>query len=132
MTTLMTHSVRSDKDFTHTMDTLIMKIENASFKVLHVHDVQATLASKGIPHGPYRIVEFCRAPAAKKVLDADPVIGLLLPCRIVVFETNGATEVVAMSPRIVRAFFPDAELDNLPEQIDEEIRKIVFTLNEKQ
>lgn len=131
MTTLMTHTAISDHDFVQTVENLITLIENTSFKVLHVHDVQATLASKNIEHGPYKIVEFCRAPAAKKVLDVDPMIGLLLPCRAVVFEKNGVTKVAVMSPKAMQMFFPDADLGDLPERIDEEIRMIISTLNQK-
>jgi uncharacterized protein (DUF302 family) len=122
------HAIESNKDFNETVSSLTKKIEDNQFKVLHIHDVQATLASKGIKHSPYKIVEFCRAPAAKRVLDTDPLIGLFLPCRAIVFEKSGKIEVVAMSPKLMRQFFPKANLSDLPETIDSEIQKILGEL----
>ncbi len=123
------HTTESSQGFAETVALLTERIEASKFKVLHVHDVQATLAGKDIEHGPYKIVEFCRAPAAKQVLDADPLIGLFLPCRAVVYELDGQVTVAAMSPKLIRQFFPDTDLGELPETIDAEIQAIVANLN---
>jgi uncharacterized protein (DUF302 family) len=122
------HAIESNKSFDETVSLLTEKIEANQFKVLHIHDVQATLAGKGIEHPHYKIVEFCRAPAAKRVLDADPLVGLFLPCRVIVFERAGKTEVVAMSPKLMRQFFPKADLSDLPEVIDTDIQKMLEEL----
>lgn len=122
------HTIESAASFPETVRLLTEKIEASGFKVLYIHDVQATLAGKGIEHGPYKIVEFCRAPAAKKALDADPLIGLFLPCRAVVFEKEGKTVVAAMSPKLILQFFPQVDLAELTETIDAEIQKILVEL----
>lgn len=127
--TNFSHIIEVNQGFDETVQRLTEKIEASKFKVLHVHDVQATLAGKGIEHGQYKIVEFCRAPAAKQVLDADPLIGLFLPCRAVVFEKENKVTVAAMSPKLMRQFFPQADLGDLPETIDAEIAEIVQSIN---
>lgn len=115
----------SKKSFDQTVDSLSKTIEENAFKILAIHDIQNTFAGKGIEHGPYKIIEFCRAPAAKKVLDADPLIGLFLPCRAVVHEKDGVVTVSVMRPTLMKSMFPDADLGDLPETIEEEIVQLI-------
>lgn len=104
-------------------------IEATAFKILYVHDVKATFASKGIEHGNYKILEFCRAPVAKQVLDAEPLIGLFLPCKMIIFEKNREITVGVFLPSAISDFFPNAELGTLPAGVNEDILKIMSTLN---
>ena len=64
------------------------------FGVIAVHDLQATLARKGVELAQEcRVYEVCNPHQAKKVLDADGAISTALPCRI--SERPAAT----LSPR---------------------------------
>jgi uncharacterized protein (DUF302 family) len=72
------------------------------FGVLTEIDVQATLREKlGVDMGRYLILGACNPPLAHEALSIDPEIGLLLPCNVVVRETDEGVLVQAMNPQLL-------------------------------
>ena len=72
------------------------------FGTLTEIDVQATLADKiGKEMDPYVIVGACNPHLAGQALDAEPQIGVLLPCNVVVRQSGGTVVVEAMDPGLM-------------------------------
>ena len=66
------------------------------FGVLSEIDMQAKLKEKlNVDYKRYVILGACNPPLAYKALQADPEIGLLLPCNVIVYETGSGESVVS-------------------------------------
>lgn len=119
------YTVTTIKDFDSAVKSVQREIAKAGFRVLHIHDVQKTLAEKGFQRQPFKIVEFCSAKYAHEFLNADIKIGLCLPCKINVYLKDEQTFISAMRPIILPQFFPKANLGNRPQEIDQMMQNII-------
>lgn len=119
------YTITTEKSVDEAVIAIEKETKNAGFRILYVHDVTATLKEKGFEIEPFKIIEICNAKSAYTVLKADIKIGLCLPCKINTYQKNGKTFISGMRPIILPQFFPQADLGNLPTEIDTIIRNII-------
>ncbi len=119
------YTVATAKPFDEAVAAVEKASQDKGFRVLHVHDVQATLAAKGFERGPLKIIEVCSAKFAHEALERDIKTALMLPCPIVVYVREGATVISALRPAVIKDFYPEAGLDSLAAAVDAVVRAIV-------
>jgi uncharacterized protein (DUF302 family) len=95
----MYYIVETGKSFGQAATDLEAAVVRNKFGVLHVHDLGATLRSKGIAFDQEcKVFEVCNPAQAAKVLAADMRLNMALPCRISVFTEKGKTMIGLIRP----------------------------------
>jgi uncharacterized protein (DUF302 family) len=125
----------SDKPIEYTVETAksfdeaVRAVEETAgrhgFRVLHTHDVAATLAEKGYHREPLKIIEICNARYASEVLEKEVKTSLMLPCPITVYVQRGKTFLTTLLPEVVASFYPKAGIDALSAEVQKMVVAIV-------
>ena len=95
----MYYIVKSNKTFEQAASDLEAAVLGNGFGVLHIHDLGATLRSKGLDFAEQcRVFEVCNPKQAAKVMAADMRLNMALPCRISVYTEHGNTLIGLIKP----------------------------------
>ncbi|MGE0127635.1 MAG: DUF302 domain-containing protein [Blastocatellales bacterium] len=119
------YTVTTNKSFEEAVEAIQQKATENGFRVLHTHDVAATLAEKGFPREPLKIIEICNAKYASQVLDKDVKVSLMLPCPISVYVQAGKTYLSTLLPTSITEFFPQAGIEALASEVESVVLKII-------
>jgi uncharacterized protein (DUF302 family) len=101
-------------------------LETEGFGVLTRIDVHATLKAKlGVDRPPYAILGACNPSLAHRALTAEPEIGLLLPCNVVVAATEGGSEVQIADPKAMFAIVDHHDMLPLADEVGAKLRRVL-------
>ncbi len=97
LTTSYTLSATTELEFTEAAERVRDELKAEGFGILCEIDVQATLKEKlGVDGEPYLILGACNPPLAHQALAAEPDLGTLLPCNVVVYRRGAETHISAI------------------------------------
>ncbi len=101
-------------------------LSEEGFGVLTEIDVQATLKKKlNIERSAYRILGACNPQLAHQALEADPDIGLLLPCNVIVREeADGSTTVGFIEPAVMLGVTGRSDLVPLADEVKSRLERV--------
>ncbi len=123
----MYYIVETDKSFDQASADLDSAVKRHGFGVLHVHDLGATLRSKGMAFDEQcKIFEVCNPAQATKVLATDMRLNMALPCRISVFTEKGKTKIGLIKPvEMLSALSQDAGLVQVAKEVENKTIQMV-------
>ena len=119
-----------DMGFDDALTKIPEALKSEGFGVLTEIDVQQTLKKKlDVNFRRYRILGACNPPFAHKALQHSLDVGMLMPCNVIVYETDdGRTVVSAVDPMQTMAAQGDPEMRPLADAVQQKLKKVVDSL----
>lgn len=119
-----------DYSFDETIKLVTEALKQEGFGVLTEIDVKATLKKKlDADFRNYRILGACNPPLAYQALQAEPHIGSMLPCNVIVQDgENGKTLVSAIDPVASMQAVQNESLGGVAEQVRTKLKKVIQSL----
>ncbi len=123
----MYYIVETQKTFDQAVTDLDAAVRRHDFGVLHVHDLGATLRSKGLAFDRQcKIFEVCSPQQAAAVLASDMRLNMALPCRISVHTEGGTTFIGMIEPVALLGMLSQvAALKTTAHEVQEQTRRMI-------
>ncbi|MFD1647899.1 DUF302 domain-containing protein [Haloarchaeobius litoreus] len=117
-------------EFDDVVDTTIAALEDEGFGVLCDIDIQATLEEKlGEEFRQYRILGACNPPLAYEGLTEEIELGALLPCNVIVYETDaGEVMVSAVDPQQLIDIADNEALDSIANEVHDRFERVLTSV----
>jgi len=119
-------SVKAEGSFDAIIERVTKALKTEGFGVLTTIDVKATLKKKiDVDRKPYTILGACNPNLANQAISAEPDIGLLLPCNVVVREDDdGSHSVLFMDPEAVLQLVEREDVKDLAKMVKSKLKKV--------
>jgi uncharacterized protein (DUF302 family) len=121
-----TLSATTQQPFAETVERVRDELKQEGFGVLCEIDVQATLKEKlGVEGEPYLILGACNPPLAHRALEAEPDLGALLPCNVIVYRRAGETHISAVDAEQMLSIVGNNELAPIAADVRRRLAAVV-------
>jgi uncharacterized protein (DUF302 family) len=126
LATSYTLSATTELPFADAVERVRDALKDNGFGVLCEIDVQATLKEKlGVEGEPYVILGACNPPLAHRALEAEPDLGVLLPCNVVVDKRASETHISAVDAERMLSIVGNDELEAVAAEVRARLAAVV-------
>jgi uncharacterized protein (DUF302 family) len=126
LATSYTLNTTSELGFADAVERVRDELKAEGFGVLCEVDVQATLKERlAVDSEPYVILGACNPALAHQALAAEPELGVVLPCNVVVYRGERTTHIAAIDAERMLSIVGNSELTPVAAQVRETLARVV-------
>lgn len=126
LATSYTLSTTTELAFSEAVARVREELKSEGFGVLCEIDGQATLHEKlGVESDPYVILGACNPPLAHQALQAEPDLGVLLPCNVIVYSREGRTHISAIDAERMLSIVGNEQLAPVAAAVRDKLARVV-------
>jgi uncharacterized protein (DUF302 family) len=115
--------------FEDAIEKITEELQKEGFGILTEIDVKATMKKKlDVDFPNYKILGACNPPLALKALSAEPEIGLLLPCNVIVYENNNDVFVSAIDAKAMFNLVNRNDVEPIAEAVNKKLKQVIENL----
>jgi len=116
-------------DFESTVESVKEQLRNEGFGVLTTIDVKQRLEEKlGIDFKRYVILGVCDPANAYRALCIEENVGLILPCNVIVYESDGGATVGVIRPTVAMQIIDNPDLKRIAMDIERRLRHVIDSM----
>lgn len=122
-------AIETDRDFDEVLAATRAALAAEGFGVLTEIDVKATMKAKlDVDRDEYVILGACNPPLAHRALEAEPELGVLLPCNVVVYRTDGKTRVSAVAAEQMLGMVGNEQLTPVATEVAQRLDRVLAAI----
>jgi uncharacterized protein (DUF302 family) len=118
-----------DEPYDTALPRVVEALKAEGFGIITEIDVRQTMKDKlGVDVAPHTILGACNPKLAHAALQAEPDLGVLLPCNVVVYATDDGTRVTAVNAGAMLGMVGNDDLRPIAAQVQERLDRVIASL----
>lgn len=116
------YTVETKQPLSEAIQSLEEQLKQEGFGVLWLFDIKEKLQSKGLDFSKeFKVLEVCNPVEAQRILLENEMAGYFLPCKIVVYESNGITKIGMPRPSALISLLEDERMKDFAKDIEDRL-----------
>jgi uncharacterized protein (DUF302 family) len=125
------HKITTSLSFDEAIEKVTELLQGEGFGVLTEIDVTATMKKKlDVDYKPYRILGACNPPFAHRALEAENLIGVLMPCNVVVWDDGDHRIVATMDARMMSQLIDIPAVADMAVEVNAKLESVLAQLEQ--
>ena len=112
--------------FDQAIERIQSALKDQGFGIITQIDVKETLKKKlNVEYQNYKILGACNSSFAKEALDIEKEVGTLLPCNVIVYESDDGVQISIQKPTEMMNILNNNSLNQLAKKVESKLQKVL-------
>jgi uncharacterized protein (DUF302 family) len=123
---MFNYTVITDRTIDNAIHNLEESLKQEKFGVLWMFDIKEKLQEKGLELAKeFKVLEVCNPVEAQRILNQNEMAGYFLPCKIVVYESEGKTKIGMPKPTALISLLNDEKMKLFAKDIEDRLINVL-------